>query len=285
MSNLLPFTLLNTRPSHQAAALSNAVQKQGGQVILCPTIEIKWCTFKNAVIDLSSGIDKIIFISANAVQGFLNSPFYSDYLKALTSPAASVTLYAIGRATQQYGIAHQLPLTILSKTEFDSESLLAHPVMQSVNQASILIVKGQGGRTLLEETLKERGAKVQSLEVYQRIAAPFCGSSWLKFRASPAPILLITSIESIQNLLKNIIEFDADYAQLTHSKWSFLVATVVFSERIKAFMSDQGWRGTILVVSSQSNAGIIDTLLTMKPSMVKNNPESPDGKYVYSANP
>jgi len=50
---------------------------------------------------------------------------------------------------------------------------------------------------------------------------------------------------------------------------AFLQATVVFSERIKTFMENQGWHGTILVVSSQSNAGIIDTLLTMQPPMVK----------------
>ncbi|MCF6346362.1 MAG: uroporphyrinogen-III synthase [Thiomicrorhabdus sp.] len=269
MPDLVPFTLLNTRPSHQAAALSSAVQNQGGQVVLCPTIEIQWCTFENTVIDLCSGVDKIIFISVNAVQGFLNSPFYSDYLKALKSPTTSITLYAIGRATQQYGISHQLPLTVLSNTEFDSESLLAHPVMQSVNQTSILIVKGQGGRALLADTLKNRGANVQFLDVYRRSLAPFCRLNWLKFRASCAPVLLITSIESIQNLLKNIIQFDSDYAQLNHPKWSFLQATVVFSERIKTFMENQGWHGTILVVSSQSNAGIIDTLLTMQPPMVK----------------
>lgn len=260
MSDLHSLTLLNTRPSHQAEALSKAVQTHHGQVIVCPMIEIQWCSLEGTVIDLSSGIDKIIFISVNAVQGFLNSAVYADYLKALNTPRSSIELYAIGRATQQYGLAHQLPLIVLSKTVFDSESLLAHSVMQSVNQQSILIVKGQGGRSLLEETLASRGAKVQLLEVYDRVPAPFCTSNWQKFRTASTPVLLITSVESVQNLLKNLSQFDSDYAPLNHPKWSFLVATVVFSERIKAFMLAQGWSRPIWVVSSQSNAGIIETL-------------------------
>ncbi len=260
MSDLHSLTLLNTRPSHQAEALSKAVKTHHGQVIVCPMIKIQWCSLEGTVIDLSSGIDKIIFISVNAVQGFLNSAIYADYLKALNDPGSSIELYAIGRATQQYGLAHQLPLIVLSKADFDSESLLAHSVMQSVNQQSILIVKGRGGRSLLEETLASRGAKVQLLEVYDRVPAPFCTSNWQKFRTASTPVLLITSVESVQNLLKSLSQFDSDYALLNHPKWSFLVATVVFSERIKAFMLAQGWSRPIWVVSSQSNAGIIETL-------------------------
>jgi len=254
------FTLLNTRPLHQAEALSKAVQALHGQVIVCPTIEIQWRSLKGTVIDLSSGIDKIIFISANAVQGFLNSTVYADYLKLLNSSQTATELYAIGRATQQYGLAHQLPLIVLPETTFDSESLLAHTVMQSVKQQSILIVKGQGGRSLLEDTLASRGAKVQLLEVYNRVPASFCCSNWQKFRAASTPVLLVTSVESVQNLLKNLSQFDSDYASLNHPKWSFLVATVVLSERIKAFMLAQGWSRPIWVANSQSNAGIIETL-------------------------
>ena len=258
------FTLLNTRPAHQAEALTQQVQLHQGQVISCPTIEIQWCAISSMKFDLLDSTDKIIFISANAVQGFLKSIYYPSYLNALKTAQKPIELYGIGRATQQSGLAHQLPLSVLSQTDFDSESLLAHPVMQSIHQQTIVIVKGEGGRSLLETTLKARGATVQLLEVYRRVPAPFCMQDWLKFVQSHRPVLLLTSMESFTFLLQNLIELDSHYAELTHSKWSFLTETIVFSERIKQQMQAQGWCGAIRVVFEQSNAGIIDTLLAAK---------------------
>ena len=258
------FTLLNTRPVHQAGALTQEVQLHNGQVIQCPTIEIQWRSCEDTIFDLLQGTDKIIFISANAVQGFLKSVFYQHYLKSLKTAQRPIELYAIGRATQQSGLADQLPLTVLSQTHFDSEHFLAHPVMQQVNQQSIAIVKGQGGRSLLEDTLQKRGAKVQPLEVYRRVSAPFCADNWLTFVQSHNPVLLLTSVESFNCLLDRLTQFDPEYAELKSSKWAFLTETIVFSARIKDHMQAQGWSGPARVVSEQSNAGIIDTLLTMK---------------------
>ncbi|VAW45700.1 Uroporphyrinogen-III synthase [hydrothermal vent metagenome] len=255
------FTLLNTRPMDQAEALTQQVQWHHGQVISCPSIDIQWVVSQDTIFDLSESIDKIIFISANAVRGFLKSVYYPSYLDASKRTQKPIELYAIGRATQQSGFAHQLPLSVLSQTDFDSESLLAHPVMQSIHQQSIVIVKGEGGRTLLETTLKARGANVQLLEVYRRVPAPFCMQSWLKFEQSHRPILLLTSMESFTFLLKHLVELDSNYAELSHSKWRFLTETIVFSERIKNQMQAQGWQGSIRVVIEQSNVGILDTLL------------------------
>ncbi|MCF6253404.1 MAG: uroporphyrinogen-III synthase [Thiomicrorhabdus sp.] len=254
------FTLLNTRPAHQAESLTQHIQAHNGQVIACPTIEIQWCAAKSTIFDLSQGVDKIIFISANAVRGFLKSASYQAYLNALKTGANPIELYAIGRATQQYGLAHQLPLMVLSQTDFDSESLLAHPIMHAVNQQSIVIVKGQGGRTLLEKTLQARGAKVCLLDVDRRVPASFCVQHWQQFIESNRPVLLLTSMESFTFLLKNLIQFDLEYADLSGSKWAFLTQTIVFSSRIKQRLQAQGWQGEIRVVAEQSDAGIMDTL-------------------------
>ncbi|VAW46298.1 Uroporphyrinogen-III synthase [hydrothermal vent metagenome] len=254
------FTLLNTRPAHQAKALSKMILAHNGQVIHCPTIEIQWCAFENTGFDLYQCTDKIIFISANAVKGFLKSVLYQRYLTSLKTATKPIEWYAIGQATQQSGLAHQLPLTVLSQTDFDSETLLAHSVMQQIKQQSIVIVKGQGGRTLLESTLQARGAKVHLCEVYRRVPALFCAQNWQRFMLSRNPVLLLTSVESFNYLLKNLIQFDSDYAELNNPKWTFLTETVVFSERIKKQMQAQGWQGSIQIVSTQSNAGIIDML-------------------------
>jgi len=136
--------------------------------------------------------------------------------------------------------------------------------MQSVHQQSIVIVKGEGGRTLLETTLQARGATVQLLDVYRRVPAPFCVQNWQKFVHAQRPTLLLTSMESFTFLLKHLIQLDSHYAELNHSKWAFLTETIAFSARIKKQMQAQGWQGTIRVVFEQSNTGIIDTLLAKK---------------------
>lgn len=241
------------------------IRAHNGQVIHCPTIEIQWLPQENTSLNLFEGTDKIIFISANAVQGFLATPCYQAYRQAQENAQATqkplIELYAIGRATQQKGIAHHLPLTVLAQTNFDSEHLLNHPVMQSVQQQTVMIVKGQGGRKLLETRLQARGAKVVLLEVYRRVSAPFCSQGWQHFIVSQKPVLLITSLESFNRLLENLVAQDACYADLGGPKWHFLKQTIVFSARIKVHLQTHGWNRPIHVVSSQSNDGIMQTVL------------------------
>lgn len=256
----MAFTLLNTRPAHQANALSKRILAHNGQVIACPSIEIEWLSQSNDTsLNLFNSADKILFTSVNAVQGFLKSAYYKAYLKT----PQSIALYAIGRATQQSGLEHGLPLTVLSQTQFDSESLLAHPIMQTVDQQTIVIVKGQGGRTLLETCLQERGASVKLLELYRRVPAPFCEQNWQQFAGAYFPILLVTSVESFDCLWRNLIQWDADYAILDHPKWAFLKVIIVFSQRIKIYIQSQGFTHPIRVVASQSDEGIVQEILAI----------------------
>jgi len=259
----IPFTLLNTRPAHQADALSKRVQSLQGQVINCPTIEIQWLNKDHAVqisLEQFKEIDKVIFTSANAVQGFIKSPLYLHYKMLTKAPELSIELYAIGRATQQSGLENQLPLKTLSKTNFDSEHLLAHSVMQSLKGQSIAIVKGQGGRTFLSNTLQERGANVILWDVYRRVSAPFCAKAWQRFVQSTVPILLITSVESFESLMSSLVESHSIYADLNGAAWLFLQETIVFSERIKNHMLEKGWCSPICVVEKQSNEGVLQAI-------------------------
>jgi uroporphyrinogen-III synthase len=82
---------------------------------------------------------------------------------------SSLKFAAIGPSTaaelSKFGIQN----TLIPKDRFDSESLLATPEMQAVNNQKVMIFRGIGGREILADTLKSRGADVNFAECYQRI--------------------------------------------------------------------------------------------------------------------
>ena len=52
---------------------------------------------------------------------------------------------------------------------FDSEALLALPEMQNMQGKKVMLFRGIGGRDVLGDTLKSRGAQVTFAECYQRV--------------------------------------------------------------------------------------------------------------------
>lgn len=265
MTSLPRFTLLNTRPEHQAEGLSELVKQAGGQVLNCPTLEIQWGSQKALRASLAKELeqyDKVILTSVNAVQGVLKSHFKSRS----SAEVPKTRFFAIGKATQQAAQNAQLPVESLGKGPYDSEALLEHPAMQLVKGQSILIVKGQAGRSLLMNQLAKRGALVESWDVYKRVSAKFCPQAWQAFIKASQPILLITSVASFESLMASLHKFDTDYQlssdekKQTHQAWSFLRSTIVFSQRIKEVMLQQGWPGEIQVVTEQSDLGIIQAI-------------------------
>jgi uroporphyrinogen-III synthase len=168
-----------TRPADQAKKLAALISDAGGTPILFPLIEITpladYSQFE-AVISNIKDYDWAIFISSNAVQNGM--PRLVKNGIALNESLGNLKFAAIGPVTaselQSFGA--KLVLTPLShvqhgdenKVRFDSESLLALPEMHDVKDKKILIVRGVGGRDVLAETLKARGAQVTFAECYQR---------------------------------------------------------------------------------------------------------------------
>lgn len=76
--------------------------------------------------------------------------------------------YAVGAATAGHlaetGIRADVP------EDASSEGLLALPEFADARGRAVLIVCGAGGRDLLEKTLAARGARVEKLVVYRRVA-------------------------------------------------------------------------------------------------------------------
>jgi uroporphyrinogen-III synthase len=154
-----------TRPIGQAGKLTGLIKEAGGEVVSFPLIEItpldNYQAFEEVISRLNE-FDWAIFISSNAVQNAM--PLVSK----LKLPS-NLKFAAIGPNTAaelgKFGIQN----TLIPKDRFDSESLLALPEMQAVKNQKVIIFRGVGGREVLADTLKSRGAEVHFAECYQRI--------------------------------------------------------------------------------------------------------------------
>jgi uroporphyrinogen-III synthase len=166
MSNkrLAGFGIAITRPADQAKKLAALISEAGGTPILFPLIEITplkdYSQFESVISDIKN-YDWAIFISSNAVQNGM-----PRLVKNGLPP--NLKFAAIGPVTaselQSFGVKEVL----IPNDRFDSESLLTLPEMTNVAGKNILIVRGIGGRDVLAETLKARGAQVTFAECYQR---------------------------------------------------------------------------------------------------------------------
>lgn len=150
--------ILVTRPPAQADGLCEAIESAGGSAIRFPVLSIDGRDRQDIEADLGNlSPDVVVFVSANAVTFGLPVLDDIDALFAAVGPATAAALRAAGR-----------PPDIVPASGYDSEALLAEPALTDVRDKRILIVRGENGRELLADTLRDRGAAVSYLPVYRR---------------------------------------------------------------------------------------------------------------------
>ena len=155
-------TAVLTRPEGTANSLGGSLEALGWHVVYQPMLVIEPITEPATTPTIDAG-SVVIFISANAVRAGI--PHLVRQLKE-NAP----TVIAVGEATAA-ALALE-DITALLPATPDSEGLLALTELESCRERPVLIVKGEGGRALLAESLKERGAIVSEFICYRRLEAP-----------------------------------------------------------------------------------------------------------------
>ena len=158
-------TIAVTRPPEQATKLTAAIEAAGGVVISFPLLDIQVLPdlsgFHHAITPLAQ-FDWVIFISSNAVQHGM------PLLKQVGVPPR-FKFAAIGPTTAASLHGFGITQVLTPQERFDSESLLALDAFKNMQGQRVLIVRGVGGREVLAETLKQRGAEVVFGECYRRV--------------------------------------------------------------------------------------------------------------------
>ena len=91
-------------------------------------------------------------------------------VQQLDQPWPQLPWFSVGAATAQVLADHGLTVHYPPSGD-DSEALLALPALREAiarPDARVLILRGEGGRELLAERLREQGASVEYLELYRR---------------------------------------------------------------------------------------------------------------------
>ena len=192
-------TILVTRPAHEAAALAEQLRAVGANPIVFPTLEIRplpLSAASRAALRCIGASRFAVFISVNAVRHGL------PLIRAAGGWPATLCAAAVGHATAAALRAEGIDRVIAPGDGSDSEALLACSELATVRDERVLIFRGAGGRELLADTLRARGAQVLYVECYERAIpqvdpAPLCRL----LEAGRVDAVVAASTEGLRNLL------------------------------------------------------------------------------------
>ncbi|ADV33961.1 uroporphyrinogen-III synthase [Candidatus Blochmanniella vafra str. BVAF] len=199
---------------------------------------------------LESG-DLLFFLSQHAVK-------YAHFqlLKTGGHWPSTITYYSIGSRTslKMYilsGISSKYPYN-----EETSENLLQFPeLIQNISGRRALILKGNNGRTLLQNTLQQRGALVLSFECYTRNPIKYNGQEQLNLMlALNITTIVVTTKETLKQLYYLIPQHYRD-------TWLIQCQLIVVSIRLSKIAENLGWNKTNIIIAKSANNNAIFNIL------------------------
>lgn len=197
-NTLAGLRILVTRPRDQAQPLMQAIELAGGIPLLFPLLDIApvadAAALQQQVLSASQA-HLAIFISPNAVQ------FGMAALRAAGVSLDGVKVATVGKGSAQALRECGVLDVIVPSERFDSEGLLA--LLPHVDGWRVMILRGDGGRELLGDTLKARGAMVEYVSCYRRSKPQQTAD---ELQALQADVITVTSSEALNYLWQMLDE-------------------------------------------------------------------------------
>ncbi len=247
MCDLSGIGVLVTRPEQQSASLCDLIAAQGGIPVPFPALVILPPADPEGMAVRLAGsgpYHMAIFISPNAVRRGL-AVLGGSMLPG--NPRIAAVGQGTARALEKAGVH----VDILPGERFDSEVLLEREELRQVKGQRVLILRGNGGRPLLGDTLRARGAEVVYAEVYRRECPRVDVEPLVQGWGDKVQVVTATSSEILENLASILGEAGE----------SLLTATplVVISERMREKALALGYREVILARRAEDGA-IVDAI-------------------------
>jgi len=202
-----------TRPAGQNESLAGLVRAAGGEPVIFPAIEIHDPDDRGPILAVADHLDEYdlaVFVSPNAVDRAMT------VIGARRTWPAGLRAATVGSASEQALARHGVSAVIAPAGRFDSEALLAMPALAAVGGKRVVIFRGDGGRELLGDTLRSRGATVDYVACYRRARpAADAGPLVRALERGAIDAVVVSSSEGVRNLFELVGEAGRNPLQRT----------------------------------------------------------------------
>lgn len=189
--------ILVTRPAHLQQGALSQLEEADYEPVSLPLLEIQPVDIeapesgpiRSHILNLDL-YNSVIFISRNAAR--IGAELIDQFWPQLP---VGIEWLAIGQSTADELAGYGIIATVNAGT--DSEALLDTPQLQELAEQRILLVKGEGGRELLQQTLTARGAKVDSIELYKRQPCRYTEAELITRVGTACDAVILTSGEAL----------------------------------------------------------------------------------------
>lgn len=234
--------VLVTRPAAQAESLCRLLESRGASALRLPlqAIEgVRQPALAARALAQAHAADAWIFTSANAVT-------HAQRLDAGAWPPLIAVGAATAAALRALGRDVDLP-----DGAYSSEGVLALPELQQIASRRYAIITGEAGLDRLAPGLRERGAQVESIAVYRRIALPHLAQTVVDFIAR-SDIAIVTSGEALTRLV--------ELTPVEQRAALFALPLVVPSQRVVEHARQFGFRMAPLVPEQVADTAFLQCL-------------------------
>jgi uroporphyrinogen-III synthase len=198
---------------------------------------------------LSPTVDWVIFTSVQAVR------YAEAFLEQLRGYTCLPQFIAIGPATAQAISDAGFHVTFTPADHISSEGLLASRFMRGCCGRQVLILGGLGGRTVLLNGLRRRGAYVRKQALYRRTPGVKPSKATLStWQRSPIYAIIVTSGEGLTQLVSLVGQTPLDQHWLREQQ------LLLMSERLVSLAKQYGFIRPPWVAHYASDAGLIARL-------------------------
>jgi uroporphyrinogen-III synthase len=234
-----------TRPSATAAGLRRRVRALGAVSLALPGVALRGADDPQAArsaLRAARTADVVVFTSPAAVR-------YAFALEPGLCFRRSTEVCSPGAATARALVRRGIPGVSWPRARQDSEGLLRLPALRAVRGRRVVLIGAPEGRELLARSLRRRGARVEPVMVYRRVAPRYTKRQLDALAQAPEPLItLLTSAAALDHLR----------AELPPALYARLVAgeLVVSSQRLACKARDAGF-GHVQLAASPAPADLV----------------------------
>ncbi|MDF0604540.1 uroporphyrinogen-III synthase [Neisseriaceae bacterium TC5R-5] len=184
--------VLVARPLAQSSTLIALLQAAGFRASHCPLMAIvPQPDALQALPAQASAADDWVFVSPTAID--LAWPVLQ------AQDLSAKRLFCVGQASAKRLMGLSGQNVHYPQHGSDSEALLTLAELGELSGRSVLIIRGSGGRALLADSLRQRGASVSFAELYRREDGK---PDWTALDQQAADAIVITSSEMAEQLFR-----------------------------------------------------------------------------------